>query len=103
MNCRTYSFAIYNSSPFIPNLSPYTEQTPPALISTHRLTFASKAPAITKILNLLLFTGSFPWGGDLGGWGGRSSNKFEVGDGPCIRPPNISMRVKVQTEFKKVS
>ena len=28
-------------------------------------------------------------GGDLGGTGGRSPSKFEVGDGPCIRPPNI--------------
>src|SRR6218665_116306 len=25
-------------------------------------------------------------GGDLGGLGGRSPSKFEVGDGPCIRP-----------------
>jgi len=29
-------------------------------------------------------------GGDLGGTGGWSPSNFEVGDGPCIRPPNIS-------------
>ena len=28
-------------------------------------------------------------GGDLGRTGGRSPPKFEVGDGPCIGPPNI--------------
>ena len=26
-------------------------------------------------------------GENLGGLGGRSPKKFEVGDGPCIRPP----------------
>jgi len=29
-------------------------------------------------------------GGDLGETGGTVPPKFEVGDGPCIRPPNIS-------------
>jgi len=29
-------------------------------------------------------------GGDLGGVRGTVPTKFEVGDGPCIRPPNIS-------------
>src|SRR6218665_2638408 len=28
-------------------------------------------------------------GGDLGGAGGRFPKKLEVGDGPCIRSPNI--------------
>src|SRR6218665_991405 len=28
-------------------------------------------------------------GGDLGDWGTVPQKKFEVGDGPCIRPPNI--------------
>ena len=28
-------------------------------------------------------------GGDLGGTGGPSTPKFELGDGPCNRPPNI--------------
>jgi len=28
-------------------------------------------------------------GGDLGGTGGTVLPQFEVGDGPCIRPPNI--------------
>jgi len=43
-------------------------------------------------------------GGDLGGLGNGPQKKFEVGDSPCIRPPNIlrnsvcRMRAKARTE-----
>jgi len=38
-------------------------------------------------------------GGDLGGWG-RSPPKFEVGDGPCIRPSNILRSSVIECEAK---
>src|SRR6218665_1636410 len=34
-------------------------------------------------------------GGDLGGTEGTVTPNFEVGDGPCIRPPNISRSIVV--------
>jgi len=45
-------------------------------------------------------------GGDLeGDWGDGPSQKIEVGDGPCIRPPNIFrsavMRCEVKYELTK--
>ena len=38
-------------------------------------------------------------GGDLGGTGGTPP-KFEVGDGPCIRPPNILRSTIMGSEAK---
>ena len=49
---------------------------------------------------LIATSGFARMGGDLWGTRGRSPKKFEVGDGPCIRSPNILRSMGCEAKYK---